>query len=402
MLRNKIAYGICLIAAIAFAYFYPGNISSVYFYTILIVPAVSFFYLFYIYCKLTYLQDVDKKFVTKGEKVCFNVDIANETKILYPYVEVLFYGVDTIFNTHFKTKKIAILPNTIGRYHFELECHYRGYYEMGLKEIKIKDFLGFFSFKYPVFEPKNITVYPRIIPLSRFPIETSKFSYIEGTLNPKEEDMITLSDIRKYAYGDSVKKIHWKLSAKKDELMVKNFDSAASLGVTVILDLSQNHYSVLQNTVLEDKVIEAAVAVVHYALSHHIETHFIYYEDELVKVKAKDYSYFETLYHALFKMKFKSQAVFIDTIKLALEGDTDKNTLILITSNLNDELFSQVCVQHDMGYEVILIYVSEEELVSVEEPIKAKRKAVFDALREMHIKVYEIQISDDIKYILEC
>ena len=36
------------------------------------------------------------------------------------------------------------------------------------------------------------------------------------------EDMTSIAGIRKYAIGDVFKKIHWKLTAKMDELMVRN------------------------------------------------------------------------------------------------------------------------------------------------------------------------------------
>lgn len=402
MRRNRITYSVVLIAAITFSYFYPGNVSSMFFYTVLLIPIASLLYTFYIYQKFTYLQGVDKKFVTKGETVYFNIDIVNETKFLYPYVEIIFYGVDTIFTKHFKAKRIAVLPDATGRYSFELECQYRGYYEVGLKEIKIKDFLGIFSFKYQVLQPRYITVYPRIVVLDTFPIRTNKLSYVEGELNAKEEDQMTLSNIRQYVYGDSIKKIHWKLSAKKDEIMVKNFDSTVNKGITILLDLTKNPYTVVQNTILEDKVVEVTVAIVHYALTHDIEVEFIYHDDSMKKEKAEDYSYFESIYKTLFKIKFESEATFVDTVKLALLGDVSRNTLILITSNLDDKVYSQISMQYHLGYEVILIYISPETLVPAKEAQKAEQKAVLSALKEMNVKAYEIHINDDIKYILGC
>lgn len=402
MIRNRVVYGIFLVLTVTFSYFYPGTISSLFFYTALIIPAASLIYTLFIYQKFCYLQEMDKKFVTKGEKVHFNVDVVNESKILYPFVEILFYGIDTIFIKHFQTKKIAILPNSKGRYDFELECQYRGYYEVGLKQIRIKDFLGFFSFKYNVFEPRYITVYPKIVVLDTFPISMNKASYTEGTLSGKEEDQMTLSDIRKYAYGDSIKKIHWKLSAKKDELVVKNFDGAVAAKADIFLDLTQNHFSILENTVLEDQVIETAVAVVHYCLAHNIEAELIYHNEKVIRETASDYSHFDGIYNTLFKLRFDSQIDFAEAVKLALAGSTERNTAVFITSNIEDNIYSQISILHELGHDIILIYISAAEFEKLDETQKMQRNVIFEALQEIGIKTFKVHINDDIKDVLEC
>ncbi len=401
MLRNRIIYVAVLILTVIFAYFCPGMVSSLFFYTVLFIPVASLLHTVYVYLRFSYLQEIDKKFITKGEKVCFHVDIVNESKVLYPYVEILFYGVDTIFNKHFKTKKIAILPHSAGRYDFELECQYRGYYEVGLKRIRIKDFLGLFSLSYKVSEPRYVTVYPRIVALDSFPISTNKLSYVEGMLSHKEEDQLTVSDTRQYAYGDSIKRIHWKLSAKKGEILVKNYDGAVTVGATILLDLEKNPYEVMQNTILEDKVIEVTVAVIYYCLQHHIKVDFKYHQEELDTKEASDFSHFEELYRILFKIKFDSEIAFSNMTRLALEGNFKTNTIVFITSNLSEKLYSQISRHKEHGFNMILIYISPEDIAPKNAAKKQEISTILSALQEINVKAYEIQINDDIKYVLE-
>ncbi len=391
--KNRIVYSVFLGLAIAFAYFYPGSIASVFFYIIILIPVISFIYVVYIYLKFKFKESVDNQFVTKGDKVYFNVEIVNTTRIIYPYVEILFYGIDTVSIKHFKMKKTAILPRGSESYAFELKCEYRGYYEVGLKYIKIRDFLGFFSFKYKVSKPKYITVYPRIITLEAFPITINKISDMEGVLIGKEEDQRTVSDVRKYAYGDSLKNIHWKLSAKKNEVMVKSFESTATIEATVILDLTKNPYDSVENMILEDKVIEVSVALIHYCLLRDIETHLMYHEEKIIKKTAMQYSDFESLYHTLFEAKFESKLGFDETIRLALTECVAKSSVIFVTSGLNDKVYGQITTWHKLNYEVILIYVSPREVQTTE---------ILLALQKINVKVYEIHIEDDIKSILEC
>ena len=53
------------------------------------------------------------------------------------------------------------------------------------------------------------------------------------------EDLNAPSDIRNYQPGDAMKKIHWKLSLRKGELMVRKFDEPVLQEALVLMDCSR-------------------------------------------------------------------------------------------------------------------------------------------------------------------
>ena len=53
------------------------------------------------------------------------------------------------------------------------------------------------------------------------------------------EDLNAPSDIRSYQPGDAMKKIHWKLSLRKGELMVRKFDEPVLQEVLILMDCSR-------------------------------------------------------------------------------------------------------------------------------------------------------------------
>ena len=59
------------------------------------------------------------------------------------------------------------------------------------------------------------------------------------TVSRATEDLSEPSDIRTYQPGDPMKKIHWKLSVRKQELMVRKFDEPVRQGVLILLDCSR-------------------------------------------------------------------------------------------------------------------------------------------------------------------
>ena len=53
------------------------------------------------------------------------------------------------------------------------------------------------------------------------------------------EDLNAPSDIRAYQPGDAMKKIHWKLSLRKGELIVRKFDEPLMQDVLILMDCSR-------------------------------------------------------------------------------------------------------------------------------------------------------------------
>ena len=168
MKRSRILYACLFVAALIYAYFYGGKIPYMLLYTIMVLPFVSFAYILLIYLRFKYGQDLDKNFVTKGDNVNFIFTINNEDFFIYPYVRVTFYGAQTIFENQFQVKSFSLKPFSGKDYFFKLQCNYRGKYEIGISSVEFEDHLGLFKLRYNVFEPRSVTVYPKIVYLEKF------------------------------------------------------------------------------------------------------------------------------------------------------------------------------------------------------------------------------------------
>ncbi len=398
MKKNRILYVSLFILSLIFIYLYGGKVPYMLFYTSLLLPAVSIIYTYIILSRFKYCQEIDKNFIIKGDKVKFIFSLHNEDFFLYPYIKIKFCGENTIFANQFQTKNLSLLPFREKKYSFELECKYRGYYEIGIKSVELEDFLGIVKMSYKNFETKYITVYPKIIYLDRFNLKTNFVSETHSILNNKFEDAAAVSDIRKYAYGDSLKKIHWKLTAKTDELMVKNFQSTTETSAILILDLHKNNYPDEINTIVEDKILEAAVAVTYYCLSSWIPIKFVYYKDGIVDIPAKTPLDFDGIYKILSKISFIEKIGVEDILDVYLKEYVSKSNVIIFTSNLNYELYNQIYNTKFSNYEVSLIYVSPSELTGVK---NTATEDILSNLPEAGVDVYNINISDDVKFILE-
>jgi uncharacterized protein (DUF58 family) len=124
---------------------------------------------------------------------------------------------------------------------YEISAMRRGYYRVGPTLLTTGDLFGFTERTSRL--PANyLTIYPRIVPLHRLGF-SSRLPF--GTLQSKQrlfEDPARPSGVRTFRSGDSLRHINWKVSARKEELLVKTFQPAISLETMVLLNLNNDEY----------------------------------------------------------------------------------------------------------------------------------------------------------------
>jgi len=118
----------------------------------------------------------------------------------------------------------------------------RGYYCLGPLRLTVGDLFGLVGGKKGYLESDYLTVYPKIVPLTRLGLP-SRLPF--GTIASRQrlfEDPARPMGVRDYHAGDSQRHINWKVSAHTDHLLVKRFQPAISLETAVLLNLHKADY----------------------------------------------------------------------------------------------------------------------------------------------------------------
>jgi uncharacterized protein (DUF58 family) len=117
-------------------------------------------------------------------------------------------------------------------------CTRRGVYSLGKWEVHLGDPLGLFEVCQTYRTALEVTVCP---PLAALP---PRFVHRRRTLGDRSPlrqalpaDTVNVSSTRPYAQGDPVRRIHWRTSARHDELFVRVFEPEASSVMWLIPDL---------------------------------------------------------------------------------------------------------------------------------------------------------------------
>ncbi len=122
-------------------------------------------------------------------------------------------------------EETVVLPVTVGAKRrqsaeFLLQSGYCGGLTVFVEQIALMDYLGFLPVKARPDASGRMTVLPEL-----FPGETAlswfSTSDADGTADRRGDDRAEVFQLRTYVPGDDVRQIHWKLSSKVGELLVK-------------------------------------------------------------------------------------------------------------------------------------------------------------------------------------
>lgn len=154
----------------------------------------------------------------------------------------------------------------------KLNCLYHGFYKVGSVEIQVYDPLLLNSKTITYDKKVNITVYPQIYPLGKFGIDSHAVMGTEHSKLSDQRDRTSIQNIRPYQRGDSLKDIHWKVSAKKGDLHTKTFEQALRKKCVIIIDGFSGYRDEGFNLDDEEIMVSFAASLVTQIISREIQT----------------------------------------------------------------------------------------------------------------------------------
>lgn len=300
----------------------------------------------------------------RGKDVGIGLKIYNRRRILCPkasahiFISDLFGKEDAGQHTLF-----TMPPKEDTEFEFDMAMPHIGVYHAGVKDVQVYDFTGFFKKTIAVDGDFEVYCRPRVYDLD----ELLHIEQAEANANRETRVLLAggsdYSGVRDYAIGDSMKYIHWKLSAHSQGYMTKLYESSRQTDYAVILDFAafaNNDAEELMD--VNDCLIELALSVITEVAKQHTGYALIYCnkdkassrrtpkgrEDDLELVR--DFSVITP----------DPPAGFLDAAMLVEEESSMSNraaNLIVCTSRVTDELVQQLLRVKRQGRSPMLLYV---------------------------------------------
>lgn len=116
-------------------------------------------------------------------------------------------------------------------------CPHVGLCPLGVVQIRVGDCFGLFSLRHKVRQELiTVTVLPNVRDVS--PMPTSPGEGEATSLQRAQADRTTPEDTRLWQEGDEMKRVHWKLSMRKQQLMVHTYETPQRPDALVLVDLA--------------------------------------------------------------------------------------------------------------------------------------------------------------------
>ena len=264
MKRARIYYFFAFLLSVFFIMTLYHRITIVFFAAVLVLPLFSYLLMLLNYAFVKFEVSVDKKIYDKREQASTVIRIANEGIIPTPFIKVKIIQIDDNGKSADENVfALSLPPLKSVDFRSSITMKRRGLYEVGIREVELYDIFGLFKFKRSINIIEEILVLPKRILL--YSTVSRSITSEDGEEKNKRkigEDRTIISHIRDYIEGDNINSVHWKLSSKKDDLIVKVYDRPNDNNILIIADMQAHE---LEDSDLwedsGDAVVEASLAI---------------------------------------------------------------------------------------------------------------------------------------------
>jgi len=233
------------------------------------------------YClhDLRYSRQFSEQRALYGEEITLSLSVENAKLLPLPWLEIedTVPRALTFAGQHLRislTSNSVVLENLFSprwyervTRHYTVRCTARGVHTFGPTVLRSGDVFGFLDREVSLSNRQYLLVYPLVVPLTRFGLPARHPFGDYRAPRRLLEDPSRVIGVRDYMYGDELRRVHWKATARTMQLQSKVYQATTTytlvlfLNVTVHLDV---HYGI--HPELQELGICAAASVTDWAL----------------------------------------------------------------------------------------------------------------------------------------
>lgn len=335
-----------------------GTLPYYIFYFLLFVFILGFFYILVQKYTVTVQVSVDKK-------VCEALDTVNcltivKSGIFVPAAFVLVKCESIKAGAEgYEGEFVNLTKEEDSWLRQEIKFYHRGIYDFGTVQIKASDIFHIITLNKIIDSKVKVKVYPKIYYINRLALGGKDIYQEILDIRSSNEDIFIIKDVRKYAQGDSLKKVHWKVSAKHGELFVKNSDNIRGEEFTVFLDMKSDNLLLDKEGYFEEKNVDLTVSLVKYMQERGIAVKIFLNCKNPTSLLVDSKEKFDLMMELFLEQKSDGEDSFSEFIYKNYYKLQRNIRLAIVTGVVDENLCSTVSKIKEYGYEASLFYCSE-------------------------------------------
>lgn len=268
-----------------------------------------------------------------------------------------------------------------GNYQWEVEtqCVVRGEFRLGPMTIISGDPFGFFLSPRRINATERLIVYPATVNINRFELPIGLLSGGEAQRHMTQHVTTNAAGVRDYVPGDSINRMHWKSTARRGRLIVKEFELDPMVDIWIFADFSSESLyedSSVQRIGISGSIIPGSQAIppsteeYGVIIAASLAQHFIEIERALgfAAYSPRREIYQPERGHRQLTRIMESLAIARSTsdysLKAMLSYETSTftrgTTLVMITSSLDPAWISEVQTLARRGIRPMVVFIDPE------------------------------------------
>jgi uncharacterized protein (DUF58 family) len=318
------------------------------------------------------------------------VSIVNRTRLPKSWLEV---AEATGPSANTSGRGLALMKEQVRSWRIQTYLAKRGVYRSGQVRLVSQDPFGLFRLRRDFLDPHPYIVFPAVEGLPDLDARFAGLPSDSRATRHWEQITTDVASIRPYAEGDSMRRIHWRYTARMNELMVKEFDMGLSAEAWVLLDMhSQSHYSIeideVNNT--EELSVTVAASIIDrlmdqsmpVGLASNGDQEHIFRPDSSPEQRGR-------LMESLSEVRAFGQRPLQDFIYGVSNHLNQYNALTVVTSSVETQWVASLTDLRRQGVEVAVVLVDRSSFGSLTD-----MRAPLEALSANLIPVYLVRQGD--------
>jgi len=301
MLKRKILYLVALVCVLSVNILYIEYTPFILLIIMILFPIVIRVFLKIQTNHLEIQISMQDKIVSQGDTVVIKTKIHNTFIFPTPNIVLKFrvrylnYDVD---NVH--TINSSVRGNRVLELNTNLIMNYCGTVYLYVEQVRLFDYLSLFKVKGECFYNSSIVVMPKLYKpthdneraYNAYLSEVDEYSQDKSGDDPSE-----IFDLREYADGDNLNRIHWKLSSRGESLIVKEYSCPIAKTELILVELLATSSKAGKKNI--DYIYQTVYALGNYFWHNEISFKLAYYDISSCNLKCITIDSFEKLQSAV-------------------------------------------------------------------------------------------------------
>ncbi|MHB9144235.1 MAG: DUF58 domain-containing protein [Symbiobacteriia bacterium] len=298
--------------------------------------------------------DVPTRVLTVGEEAEIRLRIYNESWLPVPWLEAR-HELGRVKQEGFGCA-IGPLGSQVQRLPFQATR--RGFFPAGSVDLALCDPLGIFTGHRRLVSDRHLTVYPRALRLHRLPLALRQPYGHFRTRKRAEEDLTSLSQVRPWRSGDSPRHIHWKVTAHRGELQVREYELAATTEVYLVLDLYRHGHQGEGPEASAERAVEVVASLTRTILEQGLPVGLLAHGlGRLSLSPGQGLRQLHRVLEALVDVEASGLLPLADVLAEARRTFTPRSTVIAVTASLGRQLANQLLLLKGTGHGLLVVAV---------------------------------------------